>query len=44
MVLTKDELLTALGQEVRVIVHLASKAEGKMRDYFVGRCRLCLTA
>jgi hypothetical protein len=32
-VLTKDELLTALRQEVRLILHLASKAEPQMLDY-----------
>jgi len=33
VVLTKDELLTALRHEVRVILHLASKAEPQMLDF-----------
>ena len=33
MVLTKDELISALKQEVRVLIHLASKADASMLDY-----------
>lgn len=33
MVLTKSELLTALRHEVRVILHLASKADAHMLEY-----------
>src|SRR5215212_6144069 len=33
MVLTKSELIASLQNEVRILVHLASKVEPEMRDY-----------
>ena len=33
MVLTKDELIAALAQEVRILVHLAGKVDPAQRDY-----------
>jgi hypothetical protein len=33
MVLSKNELLSALNQEVKLLLHLASKTEPKMLDY-----------
>jgi hypothetical protein len=33
MVLTKDELLSGLRSEVRILLHLASKADPSMHDY-----------
>ena len=33
MVLTKSELIASLQNEVRILLHLASKAEPEMRDY-----------
>lgn len=33
MVLTKDELITSLQNEVRILLHLASKVEPAKLDY-----------
>src|SRR3954463_2820772 len=33
MVLTKSELIDALQQEARILLHLAGKVEPEMRDY-----------
>jgi len=33
VVLTRDELISALGQEIRILVHLASKVEPSSLDY-----------